>query len=117
MDNRAKEREAIALAAKNRSFKMVSDDSEPEEIVHKKVKKSKKSKKEKVEDFEDGFDQMERERREDLEERDAFAQRVIKRDKEKKRNVAEKVSIFFEIESLHIYLFRSKSTFIYISVF
>ena len=63
---------------------MVSDDdSEPEEVVYKKVKKSKKSKKEKVEDFEDGFDRMERERREDLEERDAFAQRVIKRDKEK----------------------------------
>ena len=34
---------------------------------------------------------MERERREDLEERDAFAQRVIKRDKEKQRNAAEKV--------------------------
>ena len=35
---------------------------------------------------------MERERREDLEERDAFAQRVIKRDKEKQRNAAEKVT-------------------------
>ena len=59
----------------------------------KKSKKSKKSKtKEKPdEDFEDGFDKMERERREDLEERDAFAQRVIKRDKEKQRNVSEKV--------------------------
>ena len=59
----------------------------------KKSKKSKKSKtKEKPDDdFEDGFDKMERERREDLEERDAFAQRVIKRDKEKQRNAAEKV--------------------------
>ena len=59
----------------------------------KKSKKSKKSKtKEKPDDdFEDGFDKIERERREDLEERDAFAQRVIKRDKEKQRNAAEKV--------------------------
>jgi hypothetical protein len=45
---------------------------------------------------------MERERREDLEERDAFAQRVIKRDKEKQRNAAEKVK-----KTLKIYRFKT----------
>ena len=77
----------------------------------KKSKKSKKSKtKEKPdEDFEDGFDKMERERREDLEERDAFAQRVIKRDKEKQRNAAEKVkkqhykAKLLQLELIHIF--------------
>ena len=34
---------------------------------------------------------MERERREDLEARDAFAQRMIQRDKEKRRNTAVEV--------------------------
>ena len=36
---------------------------------------------------------MERERREDLEARDAFAQRVIQRDKEKRRNTAVEVQL------------------------
>merc|ERR1712062_99298 len=76
LENRAKERAAMELAAKNRNFKMVSEDEEEEEIKPKKAKKAKKAKKEKNEDFEDGFDQMERERREDLEARDAYAKRL-----------------------------------------
>jgi pre-mRNA-splicing factor ATP-dependent RNA helicase DHX16 len=97
LDNRATERAALDLAAKNRKFKLLSDDDEETELtVQPKLKKSKKSSKksskkhEKLSDDEDEFDKMERERRQDLDERDAFAQRMVKKDKDKQRNVAEK---------------------------
>ena len=94
LENRAKEKAALELAAKNRSYKLLSDEEdEPDlKIKPKKSKKEKKSKKkaEKYSDSEDEFEKMERERRKDLEERDAFAQRMIKKDKEKQRNVNEK---------------------------
>ncbi len=93
MENRAKEQAARQLAAKNRSYKMLSDDDDEDDLPKKKTKKPKKEKvksKAKASDSEDEFDRMERERRQDLEERDAFAQRMIKKDKEKTRNIVEK---------------------------
>lgn len=95
MENRAKERVAMELAAKNRSFKMLSDEEEEHIDIQprkkkKKEKKRKKSLDDEADEEEDAFDKMERERREDLEERDKFAQRMIAKDKSKQRNVMEK---------------------------
>ena len=41
-------------------------------------------------DSEDDIDRMEKERRDDLDERDAFAKRLLKKDKEKTRQVMSK---------------------------
>ena len=48
------------------------------------------AKREPVSSSEDEYDKEERERKEDLEERDAFAKRVLDRDKEKTRQVVSK---------------------------
>lgn len=44
----------------------------------------------KEEDSEDEWDRSERERLQDLEERDAFAERVKRKDKDKTRNILER---------------------------
>ena len=84
LENRAKERAAMELEAKNRSYKMIQVDESDEERPKVKKKKKKKAKSESEE--EDAFDKMERERQKDKEERDAYAQRLIKKDKDKQRN-------------------------------
>lgn len=80
---RAKEAKAKAIEQKNKQFQLLvsSDEDEP---VQKKKKKKRKKKEES--ESEDEFDKIERERIRDLEERDALAQRLIQRDKDKQRN-------------------------------
>jgi len=96
-ENRRLEQEALALQAKNKSYALLESDDEGAGQLqvrpskHKKSKKEKKSKREKHSDSkgggggddEDEFDRMARERDEDLKERDAFAQRMLEKDKAK----------------------------------
>ncbi|XP_040260866.1 pre-mRNA-splicing factor ATP-dependent RNA helicase DHX16 isoform X1 [Bufo bufo] len=110
---RAAEREALAMQQKNKSYTMLEESDEEEEKVtsrdEKKGKKKhlRKRKKEESSDSENdraqnekvpspqviSDDEEEREeqaRLKDLEERDAFAERVKQRDKEKTRNIVER---------------------------
>ena len=91
-ENRAKEREAVASQSKRYALIDSDNDDETLKIAPKKVKKSKKEKRKKTSDNDDDdeFDKMENDRKRDLLERDAFAQRLIKKDKDKRKNVAEK---------------------------
>ncbi|CAJ0924802.1 unnamed protein product [Ranitomeya imitator] len=110
---RAAEREALAMQQKNKSYALLEDsDEEEEKMANKDEKKRKKKhlrkrKKEESSDSESdraknekvpspqviSDDEEEREeqaRLKDLEERDAFAERVKQRDKEKTRNIVER---------------------------
>ncbi|XP_056396581.1 pre-mRNA-splicing factor ATP-dependent RNA helicase DHX16 [Hyla sarda] len=111
---RAAEREALALQQKNKSYALLedSDEEEEEKVASKDEKKRKKKhlrkrRKEELSDSESdraqnekapspqviSDDEEEREeqaRLKDLEERDAFAERVKLRDKEKTRNIVER---------------------------
>ncbi|XP_077142099.1 pre-mRNA-splicing factor ATP-dependent RNA helicase DHX16-like isoform X1 [Ranitomeya variabilis] len=109
---RAAEREALAMQQKNKSYALLEDSDEEEEKMAKKDKTRKKKhlrkrKKEESSDSESdraknekvpspqviSDDEEEREeqaRLKDLEERDAFAERVKRRDKEKTRNIVER---------------------------
>ena len=95
-ENRAREKEVAEMARKNRSYALLSDDEEEMQIrPSKKAKKAKKKKrsdspKKEEEESEDEIDKMERERREDIRERDALAKRLLEKDKERTRKVAEK---------------------------
>ncbi|TRY67582.1 hypothetical protein TCAL_05513 [Tigriopus californicus] len=93
--NREKEEEAREMAQKK--YQMVSSEEETDEglqVKIRKVKKAKKAKKKREKadrpESEDEFDHMERERRQDLKERDELNQRLIQKDKDKRRNVAER---------------------------
>ncbi|CAB4062846.1 DHX16 [Lepeophtheirus salmonis] len=72
---------------RTKAYQLLSD--EDEEIPKKRKKKKKKASKD-VQEEEDDIDKMEREREEDLKERDAFAKRMLAKDKEKTRKVTEK---------------------------
>ncbi|KAM4696556.1 pre-mRNA-splicing factor ATP-dependent RNA helicase DHX16 [Rhinophrynus dorsalis] len=110
---RAAEREAIAMQQKNKSYTLLEDSEDEEdqrenrEEKRRKKKHLRKRKKEESSDSEnekvqadkvpslgsasdDEDEKEERERLKDLEERDAFAERVKKRDKEKTRNIVER---------------------------
>ncbi|XP_075692501.1 pre-mRNA-splicing factor ATP-dependent RNA helicase DHX16 [Rhinoderma darwinii] len=110
---RAAEREALAMQKKNKSYTLLEDSDEEEEKVTSKDEKKRKKKhlrKRKKEESSDSEsdrarnekvpspqvisdDEEEREeqaRLKDLEERDAFAERVKQRDKEKTRNIVER---------------------------
>ncbi|KAM8952383.1 pre-mRNA-splicing factor ATP-dependent RNA helicase DHX16 [Pelodytes ibericus] len=110
---RAAEREALAMQEKNRLYTLLEDSEEEEEkedkrdLKRKKKKNLRKRKKEDSSDSEsdqiqkekvpsphsasdDEEEREEMERLKDLEERDAFAERVKKRDKEKTRNIVER---------------------------
>ncbi|XP_069799913.1 pre-mRNA-splicing factor ATP-dependent RNA helicase DHX16 [Dendropsophus ebraccatus] len=110
---RAAEREALAMQQKNKSYTLLEDSDEEEEKVASKDEKKRKKKhlrkrrKEESSDSESdraqkekapspqviSDDEEEREeqaRLKDLEERDAFAERVKQRDKEKTRNIVER---------------------------
>lgn len=111
---RAAEREALAMQQKNQSYTLLEDSDEEEEKVASKDEKKRKKKhlrkrkkeessdsegdraqKEKVPSPQVISDDDEEEREEqarlkDLEERDAFAERVKLRDKEKTRNIVER---------------------------
>ena len=93
--NRVKERMAKAEEIENQSYKMLSDTDEEDLVIRPtKVKKKKKdrekkaSKKKKKENS--SSEDEEKQRLRDLRERDEYAERVKKRDKEKTRNVTEK---------------------------
>uniref|UniRef100_A0A8C5QM52 RNA helicase n=1 Tax=Leptobrachium leishanense TaxID=445787 RepID=A0A8C5QM52_9ANUR len=110
---RAAEREALAMQEKNRLYALLEDSEEDEEKERggekqKKKKNLRKRRKEESSDSEsdaarrgksppppreaseDEEELEELERLKDLEERDAFAERVKKRDKEKTRNIVER---------------------------
>ncbi|KAM4021231.1 pre-mRNA-splicing factor ATP-dependent RNA helicase DHX16 isoform 1-T3 [Anomaloglossus baeobatrachus] len=110
---RAAEREALAIQQKNKSYALLEDSDEEEEMAGKDEKKRKKKhlrkrKKEESSDSEsdraqkekvpspqvisddDEEEREEQARLKDLEERDAFAERVKLRDKEKTRNIVER---------------------------
>ncbi|XP_073454994.1 pre-mRNA-splicing factor ATP-dependent RNA helicase DHX16 [Aquarana catesbeiana] len=109
---RAAEREALAMQKKNKSYTLLEDSDEDEAKEESKYDKKKRKKhlrkrrKEESSDSEsdhaqkekasspqmisDEEDQEEIDRLKDLEERDAFAERVKKRDKEKTRNIVER---------------------------
>nr|DBA20571.1 TPA: hypothetical protein GDO54_017333 [Pyxicephalus adspersus] len=109
---RAAEREALAMQQKNKSYALLEDSDEEEANDESRDKKRKKKhlrkrKKEESSDSDgdraqkekasppkvisdDEEDREEMERIKDLEERDAFAERVKKRDKEKTRNIVER---------------------------
>ena len=92
LENRMKEKAALELQAKNKSFKTLEEDSGDEEAPKVKKKKAKtKSKKAKSEsESDDEFDRMERDRQRDQEDMKAFSKRLLEKDKEKRRNVMEK---------------------------
>lgn len=60
---------------------------------------------------EDEFDRMEKDRMQDIKERDEFAVRLRDKDKEKRRNIAEKSDkkVFIRILALDSSMVRSKS--------
>ncbi|XP_053329339.1 pre-mRNA-splicing factor ATP-dependent RNA helicase DHX16 [Spea bombifrons] len=110
---RAAEREAIAMQEKNKSYTLLDDSEEEVEAGGKPDEKKKRKKnlrkrrKEESSDSEsdkaqsgkvpsprsasdDDEEREEQARLKDLEERDAFAERVKKRDKEKTRNIVER---------------------------
>ncbi|CAH1784821.1 unnamed protein product [Owenia fusiformis] len=111
---RVREREALAIQKKNASYTLLSDSGGEDEysIPTKKSKKDRRkantrrktttdsdsdsepvkrrSKKKTADSSEDELDKMERERREDLEERDAFAKRMLEKDKESTRKIQSK---------------------------
>uniref|UniRef100_A0A8C0G6U7 RNA helicase n=1 Tax=Chelonoidis abingdonii TaxID=106734 RepID=A0A8C0G6U7_CHEAB len=115
---RVAEREALAMQRKNRSYQLLEDSEEeegdggaapgskrwPKQGKHKKRRKHLRRKQEETleeekeaeelslegKDSEDEWDRSERERLQDLEERDAFAERVKRKDKEKTRNILER---------------------------
>ncbi|XP_053578026.1 pre-mRNA-splicing factor ATP-dependent RNA helicase DHX16 [Bombina bombina] len=110
---RAAEREALAMQAKNRLYTLVEDSDEEEEkkVQSKEDKRKKKhlrKRKKEESDSEseeeqsrkvpspinvsddDEEEKEERERLKDIEERDAFAERVKQKDKEKTRNIVER---------------------------
>ena len=114
--NRMKEKEALEIQRKNASYQMLSDTDEDEgpPIVIKKSKKEKKNKKKRDtkerrksssdDESDDGHVSKKRTKKgsksdsdgdedlrmNDLKERDEFAARLKKRDKDKQRNLAEK---------------------------
>ncbi|KRX49927.1 putative pre-mRNA-splicing factor ATP-dependent RNA helicase mog-4 [Trichinella sp. T9] len=114
--NRLKEEKARQLQRWNESFKLLSDEDSDNDSVkvskakHSHIRKrnidagdsdeetsirfiSRESKMKKVvlsSDAEEEYDKMENERLRDLEERDALAERLKKKDKEKTRNILEK---------------------------
>lgn len=114
---RAKERAILEERKKFQGYSLVSDDDDEEEEEMSKAKASKKDRKRKHlrrktessssdegslgddtraskdvgnESDSDEWEREEEERRKDLEERDAFADRLKKRDKEKTRNIIER---------------------------
>ncbi|XP_069491425.1 pre-mRNA-splicing factor ATP-dependent RNA helicase DHX16 [Ambystoma mexicanum] len=114
---RAAEREALAIQQKNRTYALLeeSEESEDEVIqrkrqrrVEKKQRKQLRKRKEASseseaeakessrspppvqKDSEDEWEKEDRDRLRDLEERDAFAERIKKKDKEKTRNIVER---------------------------
>ena len=96
LENRLREKAAMELQAKNKSFKPLDDESEDEDKPKMKKKKSKskssssKSSKAKSGSDSDEFDKMERDRKRDQEDVKAFSKRLLEKDKEKRRNVMEK---------------------------
>merc|ERR1712029_252199 len=92
LENRQKEKAAMELQARNKSFKPLDDESEDEKTLPKlkKKKKSVKSSKAKSGSDSDEFDKMERDRKRDQEDVKAFSKRLLEKDKEKRRNVMEK---------------------------
>ena len=96
LENRLREKAAMELQAKNKSFKPLDDESEDEDKPKLKKKKSKshssssKSSKAKSGSDSDDFDKMERDRKRDQEDVKAFSNRLLEKDKEKRRNVMEK---------------------------
>merc|ERR1712141_217100 len=91
-DNREKERMAQELQLKNQSYGLVlSDEEDMAPVIHPKKKKKEKKKRKKSESSEeDEFSKIENERMKDIKERDEFHKRMVERDREKQRNIAEK---------------------------
>uniref|UniRef100_A0AAR2LJC6 RNA helicase n=1 Tax=Pygocentrus nattereri TaxID=42514 RepID=A0AAR2LJC6_PYGNA len=114
---RAIERQAIEMERKNQTYTILEDSDSDGEAVREKRKEKKNKDKErgkkrkhlrqkrdespssseedskksaKVEEEEEEWEKEERERLQDLEERDAFAERVKQRDKEKTRHILER---------------------------
>ena len=99
LENRLREKAAMELQAKNKSFKPLDDESEDEDKPKMKKKKSKsksssskssKSSRAKSGSDSDEFDKMERDRKRDKEEVKEFANRLLEKDKGKRRNVMDK---------------------------
>ncbi|XP_077987074.1 pre-mRNA-splicing factor ATP-dependent RNA helicase DHX16-like [Glandiceps talaboti] len=121
--SRVKERDALELEQRNRSYQLVSDDDDDMMVTKLKSKKShrkkhiRKKRESSSEDESDSYrghevkkfkqeldadsdmdsdsdewEKAERDRLQDLKERDEFAERLKKKDKEKTRNVTEKSS-------------------------
>ena len=91
-DNREKERMAQELQLKNQSYGLVlSDEEDMAPVIQPKKKKKEKKKRKKSESSEeDEFAKIEKERMKDIKERDEFHKRMVERDREKQRNIAEK---------------------------
>ncbi|KAG8448692.1 hypothetical protein GDO86_015677 [Hymenochirus boettgeri] len=107
---RAAEREALAMQEKNRSYTLLEDSEEEEKFENRDEKKKRKHLRKRKKESSDSEEEIVRntkvpsphktsedeeereelERLKDLEERDAFAERVKKRDKEKTRNIVER---------------------------
>uniref|UniRef100_A0AAQ5Y9V2 Pre-mRNA-splicing factor ATP-dependent RNA helicase DHX16 n=1 Tax=Amphiprion ocellaris TaxID=80972 RepID=A0AAQ5Y9V2_AMPOC len=94
--SRAIERQAIEMERKNRTYTLLEDSEDDEDTVREKGNKRKhlRQKKGSESSSEDEapkrFEEKEEERLQDIEERDAFAQRVRQKDKDKTRNIAER---------------------------
>uniref|UniRef100_A0A7M5UD86 RNA helicase n=2 Tax=Clytia hemisphaerica TaxID=252671 RepID=A0A7M5UD86_9CNID len=92
--NRVKERIAKAEEVENQSYKMLSDTDEEDLVIRptkvKKKKKDREKKKKKKDNTSSSEEDEEKHRLRDLRERDEYAERVKKRDKDKTRNVTEK---------------------------
>jgi len=92
--NRVKERIAKAEEVENQSYKMLSDTDEEDLVIRptkvKKKKKDREKKKKKKDNTSSSEEDEEKQRLRDLRERDEYAERVKKRDKDKTRNVTEK---------------------------
>ncbi|XP_078497835.1 pre-mRNA-splicing factor ATP-dependent RNA helicase DHX16 [Lissotriton helveticus] len=114
---RAAEREALAIQQKNRTYSLLEDSEESEGETAERKRKRRAEKKQRKQlrkrkeasseseaetkessrspppiqvDSEDEWEKEDRERLRDLEERDAFAERIKKKDKEKTRNIVER---------------------------
>uniref|UniRef100_A0A3B3WQZ8 RNA helicase n=1 Tax=Poecilia mexicana TaxID=48701 RepID=A0A3B3WQZ8_9TELE len=88
--SKALERQAIEMDRKNRTYTLLEDSDSGEEVAADKQRGKKKKDKDRGKEEEEEWEKEERERLLDIEERDAFAQRVRQKDKEKTRNIAER---------------------------
>ena len=89
-ENRRREREAVDLYSRQSKLGLVDMEDEGELAIKPKKKKKRKKEASKDDSDEDEFERMEKERQKDLEERDAFHQRMVKKDKDKQRNIVTK---------------------------